>query len=104
MTLALALRQHKAGLVLAVHVVPRASRTELVGLYGDAVRVRVKAPPSEGAANAALLAYLAQLLGLPEGNLELIAGQLSRHKLVLLRGLAAETARHRLETALSGTG
>jgi uncharacterized protein (TIGR00251 family) len=82
------------GVTLTVHVVPRASRNEVVGIHGDALRIRLKAPPVEGAANAALVAFLAEALGLPQRQVEVLSGHASRRKRVAVTGLGkAEVAR-----------
>lgn len=69
-------------LVLRVQVQPRASRDQLVGLHGDRLRVRLTAPPVEGRANAALLAFLAGLFGVPRSRVTLLAGETGRAKRV----------------------
>ncbi len=71
--------------VLSVHVQPRAKKTEIAGWHGDAIKVRVQAPPVEGAANAALLAFLADALDLPRSRVTLRAGATSRRKRVAVR-------------------
>ncbi|MBE0591486.1 MAG: YggU family protein [Gemmatimonadales bacterium] len=72
--------------VLPVHVQPRASRTEVVGWHGDAVKIRLAAPPVDGAANAALVAFLAERLGLPRGSVTVVAGVKGRRKRVGIAG------------------
>ena len=74
------LQAGKHGVVLALSVVPGASRTELVGLHGDTLRVRLAAPPVDGKANEALLAWLAQSLGVPRRQVSLLRGATSRRK------------------------
>jgi uncharacterized protein len=78
------LRPHAAGVCLSVAVVPNASRNEVAGLHDDALRIRLAAPAIEGRANAALLAWLADELGLPKRALELLSGQKGRRKQVVL--------------------
>ena len=73
--------------VLNVRVQPRASRTELAGLLGERLKVRLQAPPVDGRANEALLEFLACLCGLPKSRVSLDAGQTSRDKRVRLHGL-----------------
>ena len=75
------------GAVLTVHVQPKATRTEYVGVHGDALKFRVAAPPVDGAANEALCAYLAERFGLPAGAVRMLAGLGSRRKRVLLKGI-----------------
>lgn len=73
-----------SGCELFVHVVPNASRTACAGMHGDALRVRLAAPPLEGRANAALLQWLADALALPCRAVRLRAGEASRRKRVHL--------------------
>lgn len=77
----------------AVHVQPRAARSGLGGLHGDALRVRLTAPPVGGAANAALIALLAESLGVPKRNVRIVAGETSRTKTVEIDGVAAAAVR-----------
>ncbi len=81
---------HPEGAVLRVRVVPGASATGLAGELGGALRVRVAAPPVEGRANAALLAFLAGRLGLRPRDLRVEAGASGRDKLVVVRGRSPE--------------
>ena len=76
---------HADGALLLVAAVPNARRTEVAGLYDGCLRVRLAAPATEGRANAALLAWLAASLNLPQRGVELLAGDSSRRKRVLLR-------------------
>jgi uncharacterized protein (TIGR00251 family) len=85
--------------LIAVHVVPRASRTEVRGIHGDAIRIRVAAAPVEGAANdEELIKFIAQALRVQRGAVRIVAGQSSRHKRVEVTGLDSETILKRLLT------
>lgn len=77
-------------------VQPRAARDGVVGVQGDAVKVRLTAPPVEGQANQALVRFLAKQLGVPRSAVHLATGLGSRHKIVQVAGLAPEQARRRL--------
>lgn len=66
----------------AVHVQPRASRSEVLGRHGDALKVRLQAPPVDGAANDALVELLAGALGLARREIRLVSGQTARRKVV----------------------
>jgi len=77
-------RQSGDRVVLDLSVVPGAKRTELVGLHDGALRVRLAAPPVDGKANDALLAWLADELGVPRRELDLVRGASSRRKQVAL--------------------
>jgi len=81
---------------LKVKAVPGASRTEVVGRLGEALKIRVAAPPEGGQANRAILALLAERLGLPAADVTLVSGAVSPAKVVALRGLTAEQAWARL--------
>jgi uncharacterized protein (TIGR00251 family) len=70
-------------------VQPRASLAEVEGVYGDRLRLRVTAPPLEGAANAACIALLAKALGVRRSQVQLHAGAKSRDKLLHITGLSA---------------
>ena len=69
-------------LVLTLHVQPGAKRTEVAGVHGDALKVRLAAPPVDGKANAALLRYLADAFGVPQRGVTLVRGEISRQKTV----------------------
>lgn len=70
------------GSEITLHVQPGASKTELAGLHGDALKLRVSARAVEGAANAAVLAFVADWLGVPRRDLRLLRGDKSRRKTV----------------------
>ena len=76
------------GAAITVKVMPRAKKTELAGLMDDGtLKIRIAAPPVEGAANRALIEFLAQTLGLPKNQIEIIAGETSERKLLSLIGI-----------------
>jgi uncharacterized protein (TIGR00251 family) len=84
----------KGGAVrVAVHVQPRASRSEIVGLHGTALKVRLQAPPVDGAANEALVRLLAEALGVPRGSVRVVAGATSRAKTVEVGGTTVAAVR-----------
>jgi uncharacterized protein (TIGR00251 family) len=73
-----------AGVLLLVSVMPNAKRTEACGLHDGALRIRLAAPPIEGRANEALVAWLAKSLGVPKRSVELLRGESSRRKQVAI--------------------
>lgn len=77
-------------------VQPRASRSELAGLRGDEIRVRIAAPPVEGAANDALSRLLAERLGVPRSAVQVATGAAGRRKTIRVEGLTAQAAARRL--------
>jgi uncharacterized protein (TIGR00251 family) len=72
---------------LALRVQPRASRDEVAGLHGDRLKLRITAPPVEGAANEHLCRFLARLFGVPPSRVRLLQGATGRDKLVALEGV-----------------
>lgn len=77
---------------LVVHVQPRARATAVAGRHGDAIRIRVAAPPVGGAANAELVRFLAERLGVPRSAVQIAAGAAARRKSVVVDGLTADRA------------
>ena len=71
-----------------VRVQPRASRNEIAGVLGDALKIRLQAPPVDGAANEALVTLLADELGVPRRGVRIVAGSTSRSKVVEVDGIA----------------
>ena len=88
------------GVVLRVRVQPRASRCEIAGIAGECLKVRVHAPPAEGAANRACRDFLAKLFGIAKGRVEIISGAKSREKRILLRGVDKESISSRISEIL----
>jgi uncharacterized protein (TIGR00251 family) len=85
--------------LLKVRVIPRAAKSGLAGMRGDAWLVRLHAPPVDGAANDELIAILAQALGVPERAVSIASGARSRQKSVRVSGIDAATAAARLASA-----
>ena len=81
------------GVTLAVRVTPRSRKNEIAGADGQALRVKLTAPPVDGTANAALCEFLARVLGVRTSAVTLIAGQTSRHKVVRVEGITVDQAR-----------
>lgn len=81
---------------LAVHVVPRASKSEICGLQGAALKVRLQAPPVDGKANKALCEFIAERLGVSARHVLIAAGSTSRLKTLLISETAPDIVRARL--------
>jgi uncharacterized protein (TIGR00251 family) len=79
---------------LTLHIQPGAKRSEFAGLHGDALKVRLAAPPVDGKANEALLRFLAEELGIPKSAVNLKSGQASRRKVLEVAGATAEAVSH----------
>lgn len=98
------IKDSSSGLVFKVHVQPRSSRNKVVGLHGDALKVKLTAPPVEGKANQACIELLTKALGVPKSSLAIVSGQSSRLKQILLTCSAnqAPLFRQRLEELAGG--
>jgi uncharacterized protein len=78
-----------SGVTFSVKVVARAGKNQIVGKEGDAVKIRLNAPPVEGKANEALVKFLAETLGVTRSQIEIVTGHTSRHKVLRVRGVTA---------------
>jgi hypothetical protein len=81
------LRKDGDGVILNLHIQPGAKKTEIVGLHGDALKIRLAAPPVDGKANATLVAFIAEKLGAGKTAVELVSGQTARAKRVRVGGV-----------------
>ena len=75
--------------ILTLHIQPGAKKTEITGLHGEALKIRLAAPPVDGKANAALIAFLAKACGVSKSSVELVSGDTSRAKRVRIHGVDA---------------
>ena len=91
------LKESSGAVLLSLKIVPRASRNEIVGISGSELRLRVTAPPVDSAANGAVLDFLAERLGLPRRNLQLVRGATNPHKVVSISGLVLAEIAQRLD-------
>ena len=98
--IAVTLREHANGCTIAIRVQPGAKKTAILGLYGEgeraALKIAVQAPPVEGRANEALITFFSAVLDLPKSSVAVLAGELSRSKVLLLRGISPASVRNRL--------
>ncbi len=90
------IREQPGGVTLTVRVTPRSSRNKVDGVVGDALKVRLNAPPVEGKANEALVEFLSDTLGIPRRAIQLEAGAQARIKRVRISGLDAAAVGQRL--------
>lgn len=91
------LRPEGGDVVLSLHIQPGAKKTEIVGLHGDALKIRLAAPPVDGKANAALLKFIAESVGVGKAGVALQSGETSRAKRVRICKTAVEEVRARLQ-------
>ena len=90
-------KESNGTVTFAVKVVPRASKNQIAGVEGDAVKIRLNAPPVEGKANDALIEFLADMLDLSRSQIEIMTGHTSRHKVVRVRGATGKLIEERLK-------
>ena len=83
---------------LSIRVQPRASNSGIVGVHGEALKVRLTAPPVDGAANEALMELLAATFGIPVRAITIVAGSSSRTKVVELEGVTEDRVRRLVQT------
>lgn len=83
------LQADEEGVTLKLYIQPGAKKTEVVGLHGEALKIRLRAPPVEGQANAQLIAFLALHLAVPKRAVTLLSGEASRAKRVRVVGIGA---------------
>ena len=84
------LKPYKDGVLICVHVVPNASSTEIVGTFGDRLKIKVSSPPVDGNTNAELLLFLKETLQIKSNEIELLRGTTSRQKDILVLNISIE--------------
>lgn len=95
-------REHKFhsgcfGAAIAVRVTPRARKNEISSIMQDGmVKIKLTAPPVEGKANLALIAFLSEILEIPQSKFEIVLGSTNRNKIVAIEGVDAETLQKRI--------
>lgn len=82
--------EKNGAVIFSVRVVPRASKSEIVGALGGALKIRIASPPVDGAANVELIKFLAKTFGVSKSEVEITSGQTSKTKQVKISNLAAE--------------
>jgi uncharacterized protein (TIGR00251 family) len=90
------LRASGNGVLLTLHIQPGAKKTEVVGLHGDALKLRLAAPPVDGKANETLIAFLADRLDVSKSQLSLVSGQTSRSKRVAISDMITTEVERKL--------
>ncbi len=99
---AAAIVDHRDGVLVRLRVLPRASKTAIVGMHGDALKLRVQAPPVDGAANRAVVDHIAGRCGVSRTSVTVLMGERSRSKTVLVRGLSVDQVRRALSLEPTG--
>jgi len=97
----LIIREYKNGVVFPAQVQPRAKKSQVTGVQEGALRIKIGAPPVEGAANEALIKLLSRFLGIRKTSIEILKGKSAHRKLIHCRNLGSEELKHILEQARS---
>lgn len=91
-----AIQASDGGVQFKIKVQPRSAKNQVCGLQAEALKIKLTAPPVDGAANEACLRFLAEQLQVPAGRLRILSGQTSQHKLIRVEGLSLEQVLGRL--------
>ena len=81
------IKETAEGVIIQVHVVPRSARSEVAGFQGDALKIRITAPPVEGQANAECIRFLSDILGIKKKQVRILSGHKSKKKTVAIEGV-----------------
>ncbi len=81
-------KQKDSLIILSVYVIPKSSRTEISGLYGDYLKIKLKSPPVDNAANEELTRFLSDKLKVPKRNIEIISGHTGKRKKILIKNIS----------------
>ena len=101
-TIALDIKAHECGVTFPVIVQPRSKKNGVVGLSEGALKIKVTAPPVEGAANQALIELLSQALQIRKSNIEILKMKTSRHKLIQCKGISVNEMKSFIKNIESG--
>ncbi len=96
----LPVKETPQGMTFKVFIQPRSSKNNLAGLYADALKIKITAPPVDGAANKMCIQYLAKLLDVSNSRLEIVSGQSSRTKRILFRDEEGKAGRENMKNAI----
>ncbi len=96
------LKQSRDAVLVEIHVQPQASKTEIVGLHGDRLKIRVQAPPVDGAANQAICEFFSSLLGCAKQNIQISKGESSRQKTINIGGLPISQVQSKILSSFKG--
>lgn len=86
-------QQTAEGVIISLYVQPQAAKSEIIGTYNGALKMKIKAPPVDGKANAEIIRYLSEKLGLAKNKIEILKGDKSKNKKVLVYNVTLEELR-----------
>lgn len=91
------LKQLPEGVQISLHVLPKAHKSEIIGEHNGALKIKIKAPPVDGKANEAIVEFFSKLLKLSKNSIEILKGDKSKTKKILIHGLNVEDVQNRLQ-------
>jgi len=89
-------RQTSEGIEIALHVQPNAPKSQIIGVHGERLKVKIKAPPVEGKANDEIVNFFSALLGIPKNQIGFQRGEHSKSKTLLIHGLDLDEVKRRI--------
>ena len=90
------LHEDPAGVLLTLHVIPNAPKTQIIGPHGDSLKIKIHAPPVDGKANQEIICFFAELFKIPKSRVILVSGETSKAKRLRLEGLDAAEVREKI--------
>jgi uncharacterized protein (TIGR00251 family) len=94
------MKETSEGVVIRLHVIPNASKTEIVGTHGEALKIKIKAPPVDGKANQAIVSFFSEFLNVARSKIEILRGDKSKTKSLLVRGMGLTELKGHIAKAL----
>lgn len=101
--MSLQIKKCKSGVQFSAYILPRSSQNKISGLRGNALKIKLTAPPVDGEANKALLKFLARALKTPPGNISIVNGAAGRNKSISIEGFDEEKLMAKLKPFFDGT-
>ena len=96
------IRELSEGLLISINVQPRSSKTEIIGIHQNSLKIKLTSPPIEGAANSLLIKFISKELGIAKSNIVLKSGEKSRKKKLTVKGCSKEEAIQKLAANIEG--
>jgi len=96
------IRELSEGLLISINVQPRSSKTEIIGMHENSLKIKLTSPPVEGAANSLLIRFIAKELGISKSRIDLKSGEKSRKKKLIIKGCSKEEVIQKLTANIEG--
>jgi uncharacterized protein (TIGR00251 family) len=89
--------EHEEAVIINVRVIPRASKSEIVGIHDGALKIRISAPPVDGAANVEIIRFLAKTFGVSKSNVFILSGETSKNKRIKIENLSKSSFEEKIK-------